>query len=103
MNQNPLMTDEAIVAHLFYVAAEIGVVTVQVGRAVISGTLMTPEAEPRSTTAPSNTCGRNSGLHSSSPEASPPIRSATPSVAFAPGASTSAAPWNRRRASRTLR
>jgi hypothetical protein len=48
MNQNPLVTDEAIVAHLFYAAAEIGVVTVQVGRAVISGTLMIPEAEPRS-------------------------------------------------------
>lgn len=45
--QASLVTEEAIVAHLYYAMMEIEVITVQVGRSVISGTLVEPEADPR--------------------------------------------------------
>jgi hypothetical protein len=45
--QTPLVSDEGIVAHLFYATTEIEVVSVQVGRDVFSGTLRAPEADHR--------------------------------------------------------
>ncbi len=45
--QTELVTDETIVAHLHYAMVEIGLITVQIGRTVVSGTLLDPEADPR--------------------------------------------------------